>query len=69
MDLFKTSKKRQEERMAGEMSTKLVFSPQCTKCANNIDGKRCEVFIQIPSIYMQNELECLDFKEETDEGI
>lgn len=55
--------KAQEERMEGEMSGTLVFTPQCAKCLRRHvelkdQGKECEVFGEVPDIYKYNEVEC-----------
>lgn len=59
---FKTKEqKAQEERMSGDMSGVLVFTPQCSKCTRRTvkDYKvGCEVYGIVPEIYQHNDADC-----------
>ncbi|MCB2295667.1 hypothetical protein LGK95_19510 [Clostridium algoriphilum] len=46
---------RQEERIGGEMTSELIFTPQCCKCTQNREIDQCKQFIQKPNEYMENE--------------
>lgn len=51
-------KKRQIERITGEMSTVLLFVPQCAECSHNISFDKCGIFKSKPIEYMNNDKKC-----------
>lgn len=50
-------RQQQEERIAGEMSSKLAFKSQCAGCNNN-SPPECKEFKVKPEKYRWNEEEC-----------
>lgn len=54
----KKQEKAQEKRMTDDMSTKLVFTPQCCECQNNKTLDTCSEFKVKPIEYKSNTEKC-----------